>query len=375
MKDPISITAIKQTSKSSNAQNPKKRILVAPLNWGLGHATRCIPIINALINSGFEPIIASDGQALSLLEKEFPSLLCLTLPSYKITYAEKARFFKLQMIAQLPQIYLAILREKKVLKQWITTYQLDGVISDNRLGIHSTRIPSVIITHQLQILSGNTSWWSTKIHQYFIRKFQECWVPDSENKENLTGKLGHLDHSSLNLKYIGALSRFHKKAVDQQYDLLVLLSGPEPQRSLLEVKLQRELKRFEGTILLVRGIIEDQQTVVKRLNKTTYNYMTSAELELAINESKLVLCRSGYTTIMDLAHLNKKAFFIPTPGQYEQEYLAEELDRRGLVPHCKQEVFQIEELHRIPLYQGLRKHNTPILWKDLFSPFQSKRKF
>lgn len=375
MKDPISITAIKQTSKSSNAQNPQKRILVAPLNWGLGHATRCIPIINALINSGFEPIIASDGQALSLLEKEFPNLLCLTLPSYKITYAEKARFFKLQMIAQLPQIYLAILREKKVLKQWITTYQLDGVISDNRLGIHSTRIPSVIITHQLQILSGNTSWWSTKIHQYFIRKFQECWVPDSEIKENLTGKLGHLDHSSLNLKYIGALSRFHKKAVDQQYDLLVLLSGPEPQRSLLEVKLQRELKRFEGTILFVRGIIEDQQTVTKRLNKTTYNYMTSSELELAINESKMVLCRSGYTTIMDLAHLNKKAFFIPTPGQYEQEYLAQELDRRGLVPHCKQDAFQIEELNRIPLYQGLKKHNTPILWKDLFSPFQSKRKF
>lgn len=375
MKDPISITAVKQPAKISKSQNPKKRILVAPLNWGLGHATRCIPIINALINSGYEPIIASDGQALSLLEKEFPNLLFLTLPSYKITYAEKARFFKLQMIAQLPQIYLAIVREKKILKQWITTYQLDGVISDNRLGLHSTSVPSVIITHQLQILSGSTSWWSTKIHQYFIRKFQECWVPDSEIKENLTGKLGHLEHSSLNLKYIGALSRFHKKAVEQQYDLLVLLSGPEPQRSLLELKLQRELKRFEGTILFVRGIIEDQQTVVKRLNKTTYNYMTSSELELAINESKMVLCRSGYTTIMDLAHLNKKAFFIPTPGQYEQEYLAQELDRRGLVPHCKQDAFQIEELNRIPLYQGLRKHYTPILWKDLFSPFQSKRKF
>lgn len=375
MKDPLSVTAFTQKPESFLSKTTKKRILVAPLNWGLGHATRCIPILHALIKSGFEPIIASDGQALSLLEKEFPDLLCLALPAYNITYAQNGSFFKLQMIYQIPSIYRAIRREQRVLKKWITQYRLDGIISDNRLGLYSTRIPSVIITHQLRILSGNTSWWSTKIHQYFIKKFQECWVPDSEAKENLTGKLGHLETTSLNLKYIGALSRFHKKASTQHYDLMVLLSGPEPQRSLLETKLNRELKRFEGSILFVQGIIEKEQTVSKRLNKTTYNYMTSSELELAINQSAVVLCRSGYTTIMDLAHLGKKAFFIPTPGQYEQEYLAKELDRKGLVPYCKQDRFKVEELSRVSRYQGLKKHSTPILWKDLFSPFQGKRKF
>ncbi|WP_430614298.1 glycosyltransferase [Flavobacterium sp. JP2137] len=374
MKDPILISDLNRPVATKSGST-KKRILVAPLNWGLGHATRCIPLINALIKSGFEPVIASDGPALALLEKEFPDLQCLSLPSYKVSYAQKASLFKLQLIVQLPAIYRAIVRERQVLKKWIGTYSLDGVISDNRLGMHSRRIPCVFITHQLRILSGNTSWWTTKIHHYFIRKFNECWVPDSETKENLSGKLGHLESSPFNLKYIGALSRFHKKAVEQQYDLLVLLSGPEPQRTLLEVKLQRELKRFEGRILFVRGLIEKEQVVVERFNKTTYNYMTTLQLELALNQSAMVLCRSGYTTIMDLAHLGKKAFFIPTPGQYEQEYLAKELDRKGLVPHCKQDRFKIEELQRVALYQGLKKLNSPVLWSDLFSPFQRKRKF
>ncbi len=375
MKDPLSLTTVKHESESFAPHNPKRRILVAPLNWGLGHATRCIPIIHALIKFDFEPIIASDGQALSLLEKEFPDLLCLTLPSYKITYATTASFFKLQIIYQLPHIYRAIRAEQQHIKSWVAQYGLSGIISDNRLGVYSSVIPCIIMTHQLRILSGSTSWWSTKIHQYFIRKFQECWVPDSETKENLSGKLGHLDSSALNLKYLGVLSRFHKKAVEQKYDLMVLLSGPEPQRTLLETKLNTELKRFEGSIIMVQGIIEKEQRIATRFNKTTYNFMTSEELELALNQSALILCRSGYTTIMDLAHLGKKAFFIPTPGQYEQEYLARELDRKGFVPHCKQDRFKIEELSRTASYQGLKKQNTPILWKDLFSPFQSKRKF
>jgi len=242
--------------------------------------------------------------------------------------------------------------------------------------MHSNQIPCIFITHQLRVLTGKTSWISTSIHQYFIKKFQECWIPDYEKNPNFSGNLGHIENSNLNLKYIGTLSRFRKKKIPKKYDLMVLLSGPEPQRSILEKKLLTELKKFEGSILFIQGLIESEQRKNQRLHITTYNYMSTIELEDALNESNLILCRSGYTTIMDLAHLEKMAFFIPTPGQYEQEYLAQELDKKRLIPHCRQDEFKIEQLQRVLFYQGLKPtSNSNVLWKELFGPFQSKRKF
>ena len=148
--------------------NTKKRILVAPLNWGLGHAARCIPIINALIKNVFEPIIASDGNALTILEKEFPDLKCLELPSYKISYPKKASQFKLKMLKDSPRILQTIKEEKKVTAKIIETHHIVGIISDNRFGVRNKHIPSVFITHQLNVLSGSTSWISSKLNQRFI---------------------------------------------------------------------------------------------------------------------------------------------------------------------------------------------------------------
>lgn len=350
----------------------KGRILVAPLNWGLGHATRCIPIIKALQSQNYEVILASDGAALQLLQKEFPELTAITLPPYQVQYAKKGHYFKLKLIKQLPKIYKAIQAEHRFIKKIVAEYHIDGVISDNRLGAYVAKIPSVFITHQLNVLTGNTSWITSKIHQYFIKKFNVCWVPDTETKPNLSGKLGHLDKTKLNIHYIGSLSRLHKKATPLQYDLLVLLSGPEPQRTLLEKKINKELKNYPGKVLLVRGVIEEHQQIMERLNQITYNYMTSEQLELAYNQSKVVLTRSGYTTIMDLAQLRKKAFFIPTPGQYEQEYLAKSLDRKGLVPYASQADFKIEMLSRVPFYKGLKHKNPPLAWADLFRLFERK---
>src|SRR5690606_37732588 len=153
----------------------KKRILVSPLNWGIGHATRCIPIINALINFGFEPIIASDGDALLLLKKEFPSLLFMEFPSYKISYPKDKKYFKLHLIKYAPKILKAIYNEKKITANLIKTYNIEGIISDNRLGVYNKKVPSIFITHQLQVLSGSTTWLSTLIHKKFINSFNECW--------------------------------------------------------------------------------------------------------------------------------------------------------------------------------------------------------
>ena len=352
--------------------NTKKNILIAPLNWGLGHATRCIPIIKALEQHNFNPIIASDGISLALLQKEFPHLTALELPAYDVIYSESRLSFKWKMAIQMPKIIKAVQKEKVVVQKIIEEYQIDGIISDNRLGVYSKDIPSVFITHQLNVLSGTTSWLTTKLHSRFIAKFKQCWVPDFNHFPNLSGSLGHLKKPLKNCIYIGPLSRFEKKSLPIRYDLMVILSGPEPQRTFLEQKLSIELKKYEGEVLFVKGQIEALQKNHKEANITFYNYMNTEDLEIAFNESKSVLCRSGYTTIMDLAKLHKKAFFIPTPGQYEQEHLAQKFKIEGIAPSCKQENFKFTELDKIQLYRGFEMPDIVQDWEQLFSLFQSK---
>lgn len=350
----------------------KKNILVAPLNWGLGHATRCIPLIRELEKNNFNPIIASDGKALALLKKELPHLLHLELPSYHIEYSEKAKNLKWELIKNSPKTIAAIFSEKKMVKKWCVEFELCGIISDNRLGVHNIYVPSVIITHQLRVLSGRTTWFSTKIHQFFIKKFTECWVPDYSGNFNFSGKLGHLRKTDLNIHYIGTLSRLEKKELTIQYDLMVLLSGPEPQRTLLEEKLFEELKNYERNVIFIRGVIEDDQKKEHLNNITVFNFMTSKELEIAMNESEKILCRSGYTTIMDLIQLKKKAFFIPTPGQFEQEYLAKKMMRSGILPYAKQKYFKIDLLKEVESYTGFPDIAEPINWRNLFDLFESE---
>lgn len=348
-----------------------RNILVAPLNWGLGHATRCIPIIHGLEQQGFNPILASDGIALAMLRKEFPHMQTLELPSYEIEYAKNGANFKWKMLANVPKMVEAIMAEKKIVKKWVKEHRLTGIISDNRLGVFSKRVPSVFITHQLNVLTGNTTWISSKMHRYIIKKYVECWVPDAAEKPNLTGKLGHLKKPDDKIRYIGPLSRFRSLEMPKKYDLMVILSGPEPQRGMLESQLRDELQNFEGKVIFISGKVEAKQKKEQIGHITHYNFMTTDQLELAFNESAKVLCRSGYTTIMDLAKLGKKAFFIPTPGQYEQEYLARKLKRDGLVPFAKQEDFHLANLLEIDIFKGLSLIHTEIHWKQLFGIFEN----
>ena len=349
----------------------KKKILVAPLNRGLGHATRCIPIIEALENHGYEPIIASDGDALALLINEFPHLKAFELPSYQIEYAQ-ANAFKLQMLLQMPRMLSAVRRESKIVCALVKEHGISGVISDNRLGAFCKGVPSVFITHQLNVLTGNTTLLTSKIHQQYIKKYRECWVPDVQKSPNLSGKLGHIDNDTLNLKYIGPISRLHKKAAVKKYDLMVLLSGPEPERRLMEEMLEKELEHYTGKIIFICGVVGPEEKVTQTGNITFYNFMNTATLEQAFNESEIVLCRSGYTTIMDLAKLGKKAFFIPTPGQQEQEYLARKLKRSGLVPYAAQNNFKMKDLLKAEMYKGLKNIEGAARWKDLFCLFEGK---
>jgi len=352
--------------------NTKKTILVAPLHWGLGHATRCIPIINALLANGYNVLIGSDGGALHLLQKEFPELPWVELPGYNIQYPKKGELFKVKMFLKLPDIQKAKAAEKKLVKELVDKGRVHGIISDNRLGVYNKKVPSVFLTHQVNVLSGSTSFFSSKMHQKIIKKYNECWVPDLEGSFNLSGKLGHPKKVDFPIRYIGPLSRMKAEILPKKYDVLALLSGPEPQRTMLEVKLIDELSQSNKKVLMVRGVVEEEESTFEKGNITLINFLTSKDLERAINESELVISRSGYTTVMDLAAMEKKAFFIPTPGQYEQKYLAKQLKEKGITPSCKQENFSLEKLDKIPFYSGLKNFKFELSFEDLFTLFEGE---
>ncbi len=336
----------------------------------MGHATRCIPIINALQKANYEPVLASDGDALKLLQKEFPLLKSIELPYYNISYPKNGKYLRFKLFLQLPKIISAVRKERKIVAQLIENENIAGIISDNRFGVYSKKVPSVYITHQLKVLSGITTFITSKIHRQFIKKFDECWVPDSNGISNFSGGLGHLKKHYFNLKYIGILSRFQPKKLEIKYTFLLLLSGPEPQRTLLENKLLKELKDFKGRVLLVRGVFSAAE-ITAPSNFNIVNFMLANELEAAINQSNFVIARSGYSTIMDLAATGKMAFFIPTPGQFEQEYLAKMLRENGVAPYAKQEKFTFAELSDLAKFFGFKQVNSKIDL-DLFKLFEGK---
>ena len=240
------------------------------------------------------------------------------------------------------------------------------------MGVLSKTVPSVFITHQLNVLSGSTTKLSTYFHDHYLKAFDECWIPDFENQPNLSGNLGHnFKNKGLNIKYIGPLSRLEKIKVKPKYDIMVLLSGPEPQRTILEEKLLSDLINYKGKVMFVRGKIEAEQTVMLESPFTIYNFMQTEELQQTLNKSELVISRSGYTTVMDLAKLGKQAFFIPTPGQFEQEYLAEYLNNQGVIASCSQEDFTLKQLERVTTYSGFKGLTNTIDFKALFLLFQA----
>ena len=327
----------------------EKKVIVAPLHWGLGHASRCVPIINSLLENNFTPVIASDGEALQFLKQEFPRLESLELPSYKITYH---RNIKLKILFQLPTILNSVYKEKSIIHDFILkNKEVVGLISDNRFGVRSRLLPSVYITHQLNVLSGVTTFFSSFFHQRIIKKFDECWVPDISNSE-FSGKLS-ITNKNLKAKFIGVLSRFQKEHIEEEIDLLVLISGPEPNRSLLERKLISEFKKSPKKIVFVLGKIEGKQQKWTIGNSTFFNYLLSTQLQTIINSSKVVISRSGYSSIMDLAILGKKVFFIPTENQPEQVYLASYLKEKGLTPFSTIADFSEEKLFEIQNNKGL----------------------
>ncbi|MDX1463061.1 MAG: glycosyltransferase, partial [Marinirhabdus sp.] len=225
---------------------------------------------------------------------------------------------------------------------------------------------------QLTVPSRSTSKISSALHQKLIAKYDECWVPDVPGPINLSGKLGHLRNTHLPIQHIGPLSRMSPLNLEIKYDILCLLSGPEPQRSMLEKKLRNELAGSDKRIAIVQGVVEGGSNCTKEAQFTVFNYLQTEALEKLINQSTMVISRPGYTTIMDLAQMQKPAFFIPTPGQSEQQYLAKKLRRQGLVPSCSQRKFNLRQLRKSTVYKGLYAFKKREDFSDLFRLFEGK---
>jgi UDP:flavonoid glycosyltransferase YjiC (YdhE family) len=324
----------------------KLQILMAPLDWGLGHVTRCIPIIKLLLENGHNVTLAATGRHAQLLMDEFPQLEIMDLQGYGLSYSLKKTLTPWKIMLQIPKILISIKRERQWLDTHMTKRRFDVVISDCRFGLHHKDVFCVIITHQLQIKSPFGKWsegFLRKMNYRFINRFNECWVPDFESSNNLAGQLSHPPVLPLvPVKYIGALSRFKHEARIKQYDLLVILSGPEPQRSALEDIVIKQLSRYEGKAALVRGL-PGQASSISVPGVDVFDHLPAANLCTIIASSKLIISRSGYTTVMDLIALRKKSILIPTPGQSEQEYLGKYLMQKKLCVCIEQHVFSLQD--------------------------------
>ena len=317
---------------------PNRTILFCPLDWGLGHASRSVYYIHKLLEKGHRVIIAADKSPLSFLRKEFPDLDWVRFPSYySIRYSS---IFPMPILA--PFYFLKIIigsaGEHSFLKKILKTHKPDIVISDNRFGLWNKKYFTIYITHQVCIRMPK---WAKflekpvyKLHIWIIRKYNRCWIPDNQGPDNLSGELSGKFPLPSNASFTGIASRFllpenRSSQISNPYDIVVILSGPEPQRTILENKLLHIFQNENKKVFFLRGKPEKTEITSNKYNIKMANHLPSGDIKVLLSQTGTIICRSGYTMIMDLAALNKKALLIPTPGQTEQEYLAFYMNKCG----------------------------------------------
>jgi uncharacterized protein (TIGR00661 family) len=304
-------------------------ILIAPLNWGVGHATRCIPLIRQLMGQ-HKITLAGDGYSAVVLKKCFPALPFIDLPALNIRYSKnKSQVFS--MLSQWHKFELSIKQDKKSIDILLKERNFDLILSDNRYGVYAENIPSILISHQLHVLaSGAIRRFQSLANKYFKQKlkpFDRIWVPDILDKEfNLTGNLSQNGLNREKVEFIGLWSQFEPENYPKPTNkkVLAILSGPEPQRSILEKEIL--LKFWESPFRLTIVAGKHEKSMPGLPGHIDYiRFADGAELKELILESEYIIARAGYSTLMDLISLQRKALIIPTPGQTEQEYLAERM--------------------------------------------------
>lgn len=306
----------------------QKKVLVAPLNWGLGHASRCIPLIEGLLGLDNQVVLMSSGASLNLLSEEFPELITIDSADDVLRYGHTAVGTRLKIALQTPRFFRNIKREAQFTKEICEQEGIEAIISDNRYGCRVDWIKSIFLGHQLNIPAPFADSLIQSLNRKFLKEFDEIWVPDYEGPNALAGKLSRRIDIGVPIEYLGPLSRFESKSSSRgpfDFDFLFILSGPEPQRSLMERDaIHGKIVNTQGKkCALVQGIPNEAREIVSPRGWECYNHLSRENLKKLIDRSETIVCRSGYSTIMDLHILERKAILIPTPGQAEQEYLAE----------------------------------------------------
>lgn len=323
----------------------KPVVLIAPLDWGLGHATRCIPIIREFLDQGFTVILAAEGLIRDLYRAEFPGIECIHLTGYRIKYSRYSRLLPFKLILRIPGILATIRYENKWLQQIVSEKKIDVVVSDNRYGLYTKKATCIFITHQLKIRSGfgySIDRILKKLNYNFIHQFDQCWVPDYKKLPALAGSLSHPLFEPKNpLHYLGPLSRFKFSGYQGHQHILFLLSGPEPQRTYFENLLIQQSKFYNGKIILVRGIKPGSPMPEVPEHVKVYTLLSAAELSIIIDQASFVIARCGYSTVMDMIIKNKQCILVPTPGQTEQIYLAAHLMKNHLALCIDQSKFKL----------------------------------
>jgi len=277
------------------------------------------------------------------------------LPSYQIRYESENMMWN--MAWQLPRIQWAIWQEHQAIKKLVKREKIDIILSDNRFGCWHSRTKNIFITHQLNIKIPFAPLEKivALLNHRLIKKFDACWVPDFEKEPTLAGDLSRRRNLE-KVRFIGPLSRMKIYPMELKYDLTIILSGPEPQRTFLEKKIIKQIQNADIKTLLVRGLSGISDVERTERNMKIISYMTTEKLNDVILSSKVVMCRSGYSSLMDLAALNKQAILIPTPGQTEQEYLAKRFLEKGIFFSQKQEHLDIEKgLKELEKFRGFSK--------------------
>ena len=327
-----------------------KNILICPLNWGLGHATRCVPIIKGLLDLGQNPIIAADKAPLSFMQKAFPELEIIKLPGFDPIYSKgNSQVFKL--LTSLPSAISDFKKEHIEVEAIVRDHNIDAIISDNRFGCWSEKVHSVFMTHQLHIQTPRLFKWTNpiinKFNNNYIKRYDELWIPDNKEEPSLSGILSHPADAPIKTSYIGLLSRFSTASAKEEKDIdyLVILSGPEPQRTIFENIIVKQANEVSGRIVILRAK-PNQNDLPYNIpeNVTFFNHIDDDLFIELISKSKNIICRGGYSSLMDLISLNRSAYLVPTPGQTEQEYLADYLTKKGLFNSCRQKNFKLKDV-------------------------------
>ena len=331
-------------------KRPIKKVLICPLDWGLGHATRVIPIVEHYLEKGDQVILGGNGSSIQFLQKRFPNLTCEFVPGYGVVYSKRIGF-AVKMLLSLPTIYSGIKKEEKQVAWLHEQYGFDLIISDNRFGVHASGVQSLFMTHQLNIKFPYFESIIFKVQRQLIEQFDACLVPDFSSKEKLAGSLSELkvgQELNVPLYYLGALSRFYRTEFKKRtikYPFVAVISGPEPHKSALTNLLISSFSSGADKLAIITYDFDVKRIIPDHIK--LFQDCNDEQFLTIISESETMISRSGYSTLMDMIFLNKKVFFIPTPGQTEQLYLAKYAATKGWANWCLQEDFSLSKIKSI----------------------------